>query len=325
MDLMTTARQAKSEATYTNWQQNHNKRSTESSDKISEMKRMINGTEKKSNEPRSILESTQKYGQSIRAERSRKKETSSQLKQLKYNYSNISTQIRKSKTSVNAKQVASKARREVILLKMKLQSGNYDKEELEAAITHAKSMERAANKKARHLQEEELIKVTDNASSDMSASEFEEQLEEKMDQAYEEYDAAMEEFEAEQVRDLEEQMSQMEELSEDMYSLLSDTMDEMMEDTLSQLMDGMMIVTDYEMSEDEFNSYKQKHRILEDKAMLEADAKYLKTLFEIYDRRINGGGGASIPSGGADFSGAGAVINSVDVAAAIPNIVDISL
>lgn len=325
MDLMTTMRQAKNEATYTNWQQKNNKKSTENLDKISEMKRMINGSEKKPNKPISILESTQKYGQSIRAERSRKKETASQLKQLKYNYSNISTQIRKSKTSVNAKQVASKARREVILLKMKLQSGNYDKEELEAAITHAKSMERAANKKARHLQEEELIKVTDNASSDMSTCELESQLEEKIDQAYEKYDSEMEELEAEQVRDLEEQISNMEEFSEDMSSLLSDTMDEMMEDTVSQLMDGMMMVTDYEMTEEEFNSYKQKHRILEDKAMLEADAKYLKTIFEIYDRRINGGGGSSIPNSGADFSGVGAVINSVDITTDIPNIVDISL
>ena len=67
---------------------------------------------------------------------------------------------------------------------------------------------------------------------------------------------------------IEEQISNMEEFSEDMSSLLSDTMDEMMEDTVSQLMDGMMMVTDYEMTEEEFNSYKQKHRILEDRAML---------------------------------------------------------
>lgn len=258
----------------------------EKSRKISEIKKLLNGT-KKGDETRSILDSSQKYRDSLKASRNAAKNTAAELKQLKYNYKNISSQIRRSKTSVNAKQVASKARREVTQLKIKLQSGKYDEEELTAAIEHAKSMERAAKKKARHLEEEELIRITEEEGFDTSSAEFEQQMEEKLDELYE---------------------------------MISDAMDEMMEGTLEDLEDGLMMVTDFEMNEDEFNNYKLKHRTNEEKTMVEADAKYLKALFEIYDKKSGGGSIETSP-----VSSYNVDLSCVRAVTETPNIVDISL
>ena len=104
---------------------------------------------------------TQSYGESIRAQRQKAKDTSLSLKKLKYQFKSLSTKILRSKTSLAARQAAGQARREILRLKSQKQSGKYDNEELEAAIEHAKAMERVAKKKARHLEEEEMAKCVD--------------------------------------------------------------------------------------------------------------------------------------------------------------------
>lgn len=279
----------------------YSEKQQEHAQRINKMKRMIKGAEKNQNAPKSILDQTLSYGESIRASRNKSKDTASQIKKLRYNFKEISGQIRKSKTSVSAKQVASKARREVLQLKMKLQTGKYDKEELEAAITHAKEMERAAKKKARHLEEEELIKITDESSGKgLVTSELEDKLEKKTEDAIKEYEEELDSQKENQeaIEELtEEQMMEMQELQEEftdsMEDLMLDMMEDMAEETLGKLMDGMMTVTDFEMSEDEYKAFKQKHRTSEDKDMLEADAKYLKAMFDMYDRKMSAGSIAS--------------------------------
>lgn len=287
---------------------------------VNEMKRMMTGTDKNKNKPQSVVDQTLKYGESIRASRNKTKDTSTQLKKLKYNFKDISGQIRKSKTSVNAKQVASKARREVVQLKMKMQTGKYDNEELEAAITHAKAMERAAKKKARHLEEEELIKITENSNGTAAAfSELESEMEEKIEAEELELEESMEE--AQEI--MEESMEEaIEQATEDMYDMLSDSMEELMEETLGDLAESMMAMTDYEMTEDEFTAFKLKHRSSEEKSMLEADAKYLKAMFDMYDRKLNGAGGGiqGMSSIYADMSG---VTFSGSESMPIPNAVDV--
>lgn len=310
---------------YSEKQEEHNQR-------ISKLKRMIRNANQNQdqNKPKSVVEQTLSYGDSIRASRNKAKTTSDQLKKLKYNFKDISSQIRKSKTSVNAKQVASKARREVAQLKMKLQTGKYDKEELEAAIVHAKAMERAANKKARHLEEEELIKISDGESNGTAAvvSEGESKIEEKIDEIYEK---SLKEVEQEKEAELDAQMEAMqealeeameesvEELSEDMSDLLEETMEDLMEQTLGDLAESMMAITDYEMTEDEFKLFKLKHRASEDKSMLEADAKYLKAMFEIYDRHMNGG--SDVISGVTNDSSVGSIGGFDSIP--IQNVVDV--
>ena len=205
-------------------------------------------------------------------------------------------------------------------LKLKMQSDKYDKEELEAALTHAKAMERAARKKARHLEEEEMIKITDSEGNGEAAvaSETESEIEEKMD---EEYEALMEETSNE----ISEKVT--EEISEDMYEFLAESMEEMLEQTLGELAESMMSITNFEMGENEFKEFKLKHRTAEEKAMLEADAKYLKAMFDMYNRRM--GGGTPMPAvsslGGPNLADSNPVAISSDVTASIPNIVDISV
>ena len=310
---------------------------------VNNLKSLLRG-EKTNNKPTSVAESSISYAQKLREQRTSAKSTANELKQLKYNSKNISSQIRTAKKSTSAKQIASKARREVIQLKLKLSSGKYDKEELQAAIEHAKSMERVANKKARHLEEEELIKITDKpAGAGLTASELEEKLENKAEEAINEYEAELEAKEEELEQYSEEQIAQMEEaiaenmeevqqmmqesmeetmedMSEDIFDILSEAMEDMMEETLENLMDGLMVITDYEMTEEEFKAFKTKHRTSEDKSMVEADAKYLKAMFDIYDKRMNGGSGTSImPQGSVEAP------ISVDTSNNIPNLVDISV
>lgn len=107
----------------------------------------------------SIVTSTLSYSESLRNQRQQTKNTTLALKKLKYQFKNISSKILRSKTSQAAKQAAGQARREVLRLKRQKQSGNYDDDEIEAAINHAKAMERVAKKKAKHLEEEELAKA----------------------------------------------------------------------------------------------------------------------------------------------------------------------
>ena len=108
----------------------------------------------------SVLSSSQSYGDSLRMQRTNAKQTRTALKQLRYRFKDISSKILRSKTSAAARQVAGQARREVLRLKRERLNGSYDDEEIEAAIVHAKAMERVAKKKVKHLEEEEMAKAS---------------------------------------------------------------------------------------------------------------------------------------------------------------------
>ena len=141
-----------------------------------EQKRIANGTSTGERQvgAAGILSSSSAYAQSLKNSRLKSKETSNEVKKLRYNFKDISSQIMRSKTSVSAKQVVSKAKREVLRLKRAKASGQYETDEVDAAIEHAKSMERIAKKKAAHLQQEELVHVTDEAGTSAIAEELKE-------------------------------------------------------------------------------------------------------------------------------------------------------
>lgn len=105
----------------------------------------------------SIFNSAREYTDALRAQRTKASDTSLSMKKLKYQFKDISSKILRSKTSKSARQVVGQARREIIRLKRERQNG--DSEELEAAIAHAKAMERVARKKVKHLEEEEMAKA----------------------------------------------------------------------------------------------------------------------------------------------------------------------
>lgn len=107
----------------------------------------------------SIVTSSLSYSESLRNQRQQTKNTTLALKKLKYQFKNISSKILRSKTSQAAKQAAGQARREVLRLKRQKQNSDSDSEEIDAAIAHAQAMERVAKKKAKHLEEEEMVKA----------------------------------------------------------------------------------------------------------------------------------------------------------------------
>ena len=81
---------------------------------------------------------TQSYGESLRAQRQKAKDTSLSLKKLKYQFKSLSTKILRSKTSLAARQAAGQARREILRLKSQKQSGKYDNEERRHFVQHCR-------------------------------------------------------------------------------------------------------------------------------------------------------------------------------------------
>lgn len=256
------------------------------------------------------------YSDSVRTARSKAKDASLEVKKLQYNFKSISTQILRSKTSANARQIAGKARREVLRLKRQRQSGAYDDEELQAAIVHAQAMERVAKKKARHLQEEELMKVSGGpcageTGEDERLEQIEKHSEEKKDtsndflqqelgevsedraQAEQKMMQAQQEAFREMMQEMADQMAEnlQEEMAASVEDMMSEMMDELwesMEDLseemdLTDLAEGMFAPAK-EMDPPDFKLMKIKHRSEEMKAISKADAEYLKTVFEHYEK-----------------------------------------
>lgn len=293
-----------------------------------------------------IAESSFHYADSLRKARMKAKNTALKLKKLRYNYKSISTQILRSKTSTIAKQVVSRARREVIRLKRQRLSREYNDGELKAAIVHAQAMLRVAKKKARHLQEEEMVKVTGGPCAA--------ELEEKKDQENRPVEEAVEDWEAlhgstasdeaaqpgvsaafggaslqedlagaaqEQVRAqqevtearmarqqdamaerqyvLEEQQEMLTELMEETW----DAMEQTMRDAgLEELSEDLTQTVEVEMDPADFERLKIKHRSEEMKAIAEADAEYLKVLFDRLEKEKSAGSRASFGSEGSASS-----------------------
>lgn len=261
-----------------------------------------------------IITASKVCAEGIRESRARAKDTSGQLKRLQYSFKKISSEIIRSKTSLAAKKAASSARREVLRLKRKKAGGLYDEDEIQAAIDHAKAMERIAKKKAAHLEQEEMVKITDEDGKVLTkeqglAAEDEDKEKEERDilreltdpegtgrtpDDSEELTRAVQE----QAYQVPERMSgsaglpdgfseSMSELSEQM-SELADEMNEVLDETL---MLEEMTAAPRKMSENEFKVFETKHRTSEMKDIAEADRDYLKAVF---DHQASGSAGINI-------------------------------
>ena len=257
----------------------------------------------------SIVTSSLSYSESLRDQRQQTKNTTLALKKLKYQFKNISSKILRSKTSQAAKQAAGQARREVLRLKRQKQSGNYDDDEIEAAINHAKAMERVAKKKAKHLEEEELAKaaggicqgdrICEEETKDVQDAEEENaQNEEEMSaegsadevsgdlSAYEyaadsydisDYiDLGMDEFYA-QAGDF---MSEMSDFTSEMMQEMSDSLRDLMEEMGLDVESDTVVSVNREMDPADLKMMKIKHRNKEMKDIVKADAEYLKAVFD---------------------------------------------
>ena len=254
----------------------------------------------------SVLGSAQSYAAKLKADRNNLKNGSLEKKKLKYQFKNISSQIVRSKTSQAAKQAISQANREVQRLKREKLSGDYDSEEIDAAISHAKSMERVARKKERHLEEEEMAKASDSLCVDVIEEKYEDEnaLEEPAkDEAScedEYYNPGMSDMAA--LVDSQYSMGQLPNIMDMMQntdafmSLLGDS-EEITMEMFDELSEGMQDLLDElgfgdfsdsleaikgDMDPSDLKLMKLKHRCSEMKDIVKADADYLKVVFEQY-------------------------------------------
>ena len=293
--------------------------------------RDIEGNKVFATQSKSFVETMQDYNERLRTQRITAKDTSNQLKKLKYSFKSISTKLIRSKTSVAARQVLGEAKREVLRLKRQKQSGMYDSEEIEAAISHAKAIERVAKKKVRHLEEEELAKAC-GACSDC-LEEYQSDLEdewEEQDTGDEEQDdniseddltdfetgtelSALDEHEYSlpDVGGLYAQTSSyfenMEAMTLELENLTSEMMDEMtegMKDLLSEMgLDELFdVISDVKQDMDPvaLKLMKIKHRTKELKEIAKADAEYLKAVFDHLEKQK---GGSTVTLGSSGSSG----------------------
>ena len=306
----------------------------------------------------SIVTSSLSYSESLRNQRQQTKNTTLALKKLKYQFKNISSKILRSKTSQAAKQAAGQARREVLRLKRQKQNSDSDSEEIDAAIAHAQAMERVAKKKAKHLEEEEMVKaaggiwqgdrISEEETKDVPDAEAENarnaeemSAEDSANEvsgdfsAYEyagdsydisDYvDLGMDEFYA-QAGDF---MSEMSDFTSEMMQETSDSLRDLMEEMgLDGLSDNTVSVN-REMDSADLKMMKIKHRNKEMKDIVKADAEYLKAVFDRLEKMkdnpvIPSGGGVSLSAGysGTSFS---ADADGIGAQVAPAPVIDISL
>ncbi len=200
-----------------------------------------------------------KTADAIRIQKSKARQ---KKKKLNYNYKKISRQITMNNTSTGARRVITKAREEVVSLLRKQMSGKYDETDLRHAIIHARKMERVARRKKKHLEEEEKAAATGKGLIEQGAASDEDEQMKKLEESME------------NLKD--EELERMQELMEEYERLMQE-----LEQTggANDLMKEYMGATEQEMSPEEIDELRKKHRAAEMKDIVEADMKYLKAMF----------------------------------------------
>ncbi len=222
-------------------------------------------------------------GLEVRVHKSKSSSSGKLKKRLPYNFKQLSRQISQAKTSDSARSLVSKMQAKLSWLYKKLKSGEYGENEVSAAIIHAAAMERIAKRKVKHLEEEE---AAENGGGIGSAGEDEEiygkdELKESMEENREISDEMMRRM-----------MEEIEELEK-----------ELAEDSMSEMQDMISCATG-DMSEEEIEELKRKHRSNEEKQLTREDLRYLKALFDglEQEKRQLASGVSSFSSGGSDAS-----------------------
>ena len=261
----------------------------------------------------SYMSNMQKYSELLRTQRTKAKDVSGKLKKLKYHYKDISSKIMRSKTSAMARQVVSQAKREVLRLKREKQSGKYDSEEIDAAIVHAKAMERIARKKVKHLEEEEMAKAcgglcADSQISDELTEEEQEkdgtsidelkreelqqgklQQEEFLNEEFLNEEFLNEEFlndeTIEPITISEINVSVLEDLSQELFHEMSEELQNLMSDLGLDELNDSLLVAKRDMDPADLKEMKIKHRNREMKEIVKADNEYLKAYFKYLEKQ----------------------------------------
>ena len=191
-------------------------------------------------------------------------------KRLNYNFKSISSQILRSKTSNSAGKAVTKARGTIAMLLRKVRSGDYDDQDLEHAIIHARKMERIAKKRMRHLKQEEEIEQKGKSA------EFEDEVLEGLEESSE--DEAVLELSEEELQRLMEEYEEL--MQESMEEMMQESMQELLEEASLEELSEEFCGAVYEMEPEDLEQLKKKHRSDEMREIMDADMKYLRAVFQ---------------------------------------------
>ena len=251
-----------------------------------------------SNTPISVVDSMKMYSDVVKKQRTRSSETALAKKKLKYSFKSISSKIISSKTSMAARQVVGQAKREIQKLKNAKRTGKYDSDEIDAAIDHAKAMERIARKKVRHLEEEEMAKRC--SSSQNEAVENDPDVKDEESPEKKEIAELRKELDTVGTKAENKEYIESEEITNEMIDEICDSMEKML-DQIEELTDLMeeLVSDPTDMDSEDIKSLIIKHRNKEMKEITKADSDYLKSMFEHYENERSG----TMPAGTPDTSG----------------------
>lgn len=209
--------------------------------------------------------------------------------------------ILQTKTSGSARQVAARARGKVALLRQRLKCGEYDDKELESAIVHAEKMERIARKRMRHLQEEEMAKRGGPCFGELE-EECEELWPDEEAEQEEELSADGRQRELELEKRQRELQQEMQRMTRELMEQTQREMEELSEmDELADALGGGMT----DMDPEDLDELRRKHRLDEQREIMEADIVYLKALFNklAQEKQQSAGSSGGGNSGGNAGSG----------------------
>ena len=225
-------------------------------------------------------------------------------KKLNYNFKRLSNQIMRTKTSVNAKQLVTKAKFQIADLKMKLLSGDYSYEEIHNAIVHAEKIARVAKKRMKNLEQEEYIEKT-GRNDELDLEEMQERQGKQQGEILDTTGMSKEEME----RLMQELQEELERIEEDLEKAMEDS---------AELMEEFIQGSNRQMDPEDLEELKKKHRSEELRDIMEADMEYLKALFNRLAREKESAGSGSSnnssdSSGNMSISGVSLEIGGVDV------------
>lgn len=186
-------------------------------------------------------------------------------KRLPYSYKQISTRLLQTKKSGNAHQVLISARQKVVSLRLMYKNGEYNDDEVFAALMHAQAITRVAKKRMKHLEEEERV----DKKGGFCEGDLEEKAEEASEkQAHKEDKAKMD-------------LQRMQKLMEQYERMMEEAMKELERlEGMDELSDEMGLNGAVSMDPEDLELMKKKHRADEMRGIMEADMKYLKFMFD---------------------------------------------
>ncbi|MDE6619544.1 MAG: hypothetical protein K2K74_03460 [Lachnospiraceae bacterium] len=232
-------------------------------------------------------------------------------KRLPYSFKEISTRLLSTKKSGNAQRVLLSAKQKAASLRLMYKGGVYDDDEVFAALIHAQAIARVAKKRVTHLEEEERAEK----KVDKDGTLCEADLEEKTEEATTKQIQKEEKEQAKAKLD----MQRMQKLMEQYERMMQEAMKELEQlDNMSELSEEMGVSGQVSMDPEDLELMKKKHRADEMRAIMEADMKYLKFMFDKLEKEkqsnstssfnsvssnnsVSGSEGVSLELGGVDI------------------------